>query len=261
MAIILSSRIPYDSQNPYRKKRPMTSKIIFLSMEGSVTEEEYFEWISQIFGELKSKIQFISVAEDAVHTKAKYRTPEQNCMLGMSRPKQLVEKIDKFKREQEEKYQFERYQDEFWIVTDIDANLEKELIMDFHAALQDCDQKGYGYAISNPFFELWLLLHHDDVTEEDRKYAVTDNQRYHKTGHFRERLCDLNVPLKDKKHIQQDHYTKEKVIKAVHRARNLYKGKGEWYPRYLATTVFCLVHKMIEMLPENQYRNLMSEKK
>lgn len=55
--------------------------------------------------------------------------------------------------------------------------------------------------------------------------------------------------------------TKEKVIKAVHRARNLYKGKGEWYPRYLATTVFCLVHKMIEMLPENQYRNLMSEKK
>lgn len=38
-----------------------------MSFEGSVTEEEYFERISDLFSEIRSKIQFISVAEDAVN--------------------------------------------------------------------------------------------------------------------------------------------------------------------------------------------------
>ena len=49
MAIILKSRIPCTSENPYRKHRPSTSKIIFLSMEGRVTEEEYFLLIPGFF--------------------------------------------------------------------------------------------------------------------------------------------------------------------------------------------------------------------
>ena len=63
---ILKSRIPFTPQNPYRMLRPKTSKIIFLSCEGSVTEEEYFNLISDIYSEIKSKIQFISVAEDEI---------------------------------------------------------------------------------------------------------------------------------------------------------------------------------------------------
>lgn len=63
MIPILKSRIPFTPQNPYRMLRPKTSKIIFLSCEGSVTEEEYFNLISDIYSEIKSKIQFISVAE------------------------------------------------------------------------------------------------------------------------------------------------------------------------------------------------------
>ena len=36
------SRIPFSVENPYRPVRPATSRIIFLSLEGSVTEEGYF---------------------------------------------------------------------------------------------------------------------------------------------------------------------------------------------------------------------------
>lgn len=74
---LITSRIPFSNQNPYRLVRPVTSKIIFLSLEGSVTVEEYFERISDLFSEIKSKIQFISVAEDAVHTSPKRRTSDQ----------------------------------------------------------------------------------------------------------------------------------------------------------------------------------------
>ena len=46
---LLKSRVPFTPQNPYRVVRPQTSKIIFLSCEGSVTEEEYFGMISDIY--------------------------------------------------------------------------------------------------------------------------------------------------------------------------------------------------------------------
>ena len=53
MAFIPQSRIPYTNLNPYRSHRPATDKIIFLSCEGCVTEEEYFQYISEMFDELK----------------------------------------------------------------------------------------------------------------------------------------------------------------------------------------------------------------
>lgn len=104
---LITKRIPFSIQNPYRPIRPTTSKIIFLSFEGSVTEEEYFERISDLFADIKSKIQFVSVAEDAVHTAPKSRTTEQAKMLSKVRPKQLVERIEQFKKEKNDIYQFE----------------------------------------------------------------------------------------------------------------------------------------------------------
>ena len=103
---LITSRIPFNYSNPYRKNRPVTSKIIFLSLEGSVTEEEYFDRISELFDGIKSKIQFISVAEDAVHTIPRRRSPDQQSMLSKVRPKQLVERIDRFKIEKEDIFQF-----------------------------------------------------------------------------------------------------------------------------------------------------------
>lgn len=247
-SIILTSRIPYTLENPFRPKRPASSKIIFLSMEGSITEEEYFTWVSQLFDEVKTKIQFISVAEDAVHTREKNRTREQISMLGKSKPQQLVEKIEQFKIEQNEKYQFDKYEDEFWIVTDIDDNLSDYAIEKFHRALDICDEKGYGYAISNPFFELWLLLHHDEVKEEDKCYAVTEEHTYEKTSYFRDRLRDCGASLQDSKHIRGEDYTKENIIQAVERAKALHTDREGRYPKYLATTVYQLLDKVLEMV-------------
>ena len=112
-----------------------------------------------------------------------------------------------------------------------------------------CQEKGYGYAVSNPFFEIWLLLHHDQPTDEDKAFAVTDTHPYEKTGHFRERLKELRVPLKDKKHITFSDYDAEKVILAIKRARELHIDKQELSPKYLATTVYLLLQKVMDMLP------------
>lgn len=246
----VTSRIPFTIQNPYRSARPATSKIIFLSFEGSVTEEEYFDCVSDIFKEIRSKIQFISVAEDAVHTNSKHRTTEQARMLSKVRPKQLVERIEQFKAEKEDIYQFGEYpEDEFWIVTDVDNNWDPVWIDEWNDALAMCNDKGYGYAVSNPFFEIWLLLHHDTPTEEDKTYSVTESHNYEPTKHFSERLRMLGVPLKGKKHIQPEHYDAEKIRVAIERAKELHIDRTDNCPRYFATTVYVLLEKIIEMLP------------
>lgn len=258
---LVTNRIPFNAQNPYRPRRPATSKIIFLSLEGSVTEEEYFERVSDLFSEVRSKIQFISVAEDAVHTALKSRTDEQRQMLSKVRPKQLVERIDQFKMEKESMYQFSAHpDDEFWIVTDVDKNWSNEVIDskegktyldEWNDAIKMCLEKKYGYAVSNPFFEIWLLLHHDDPTDIDKSFAVTDNHNYKKTSHFRERLRALGVPLKEKKKITPSDYSIQNVKSAIQRADALHIDKNDLCPKYFATTVYLLLQKIIEMLPDN----------
>lgn len=257
---LITSRIPFSPLNPYRRVRPVTSKIIFLSFEGSVTEEEYFDRISDLFSEIKSKIQFISVAEDAVHTHAKRRTPEQQKMLSKVRPKQLVERIDQFRSEKDDIYQFSQYpDDEFWIVTDIDKNWSNEIISpadnktyldEWNDAISICKTKNYKYAVSNPFFEIWLLLHHDTPNDTDKTFAVTDTHEYEKTDHFRTRLRDLGFPLEEKKHINPLHYDIEKVQTATARAETLHVDKDDLCPKYFTSTVYRLLNEMMEMLPQ-----------
>lgn len=257
----ITSRIPFSHQNPYRPVRPVTSKIIFLSFEGSVTEEEYFERISDLFSEIRSKIQFISVAEDAVHTAPKRRTPEQAKMLSKVRPKQLIERIDQFKLEKDDIYQFSQYpEDEFWIVTDVDKNWSNEIISpsdgktysdEWNDAIAMCQKKDYRYAVSNPFFEIWLLLHHDMPNDTDKGFAVTGTHAYEKTDYFRTRLRDLGAPLEDKKHIKPSDYDVEKVKTAISRAEALHLNKMDLCPKYFATTVYILLNKIMDMLPQD----------
>lgn len=263
MAFIPQSRIPYTNLNPFRTQRPATDKIIFLSCEGCVTEEEYFQYISEMFDELKTKIQFVSVTEDEVRTVPKFRTEEQRMKLSKSKPKQLYEKIEQFKEEKDSIYQFaEHKDDEFWIVMDVDKNLSEDTkdpqnksFKDyFIETLDNCDAKGYKYAISNPFFEMWLLLHHDEANEEDEKYAVTSEHGYEKTSHYRERLRELNAPMcgNANKDIRKEHYAKEKVFAAVKRAEDLHTDRSGRYPEYFATTVYQLINKIIELLPASE---------
>lgn len=257
----ITSRVSTAIFTPYRTVHRVSSKIIFLSCEGSVTEEDYIDLISNLFSEVESKIKLISVAEDAAHTWPKRRTAEQNSMLGKNRPKQLVERIDQYKVDREGTFEFSKYpEDEFWVVTDVDKNWSTEeipgsngktYIEEWNEAIAMCQERNYCYAVSNPCFEMWLLLHHDEVKEEDKRFAVTDTHTFESTGHYRERLRNLGVPLKNQKHIVQQHYAVEKVDAAISKAKELHLDKTDFCPRYYATTVYLLMEKIKGMMPGN----------
>lgn len=246
--IPLKNRIPMKEIQPIREVRPKSSKIIFISCEGCVTEEEYFKVITEIYSNIKSKIRFVSVMEDILATKPHLRTEEDRRTLSKSQPHQLVEKMDYFKENKNQKYEFDKHlDDEFWIVTDVDHHTSDAYIEKWNDTLMDCDDKGYNYAVSNPFFEIWLLIHHSDIESDDYDYAVTDSHEYERTNYYRERLRSCSAPLKDKKHIKKDYYNKEKVENAIERAKELSIDLRKKWPENLGSTVYLLLEKIVDM--------------
>lgn len=89
------------------------------------------------------------------------------------------------------------------------------------------------------------------VNDTDKSFAITDEHDYEKTDHFRNRLMNLGVALKDKKHIEPSDYDPQKVKIAISRAMELHLDKNDRCPKYFATTVYILLNKMMEMLPKN----------
>lgn len=257
----------------FREIQKRSNKIIVLSCEGSVTEETYFDVIKQLFSEIKSKIQVVSVLDDIRNKERKERTKEEENLLKQSRPDQLIRKMDAFKTENEQKYNFALHEeDEFWIVTDVDNNTNKEKNSytgvsnkeKWEQVLEDCEKKSYNLAISNPFFELWLLLHHDDVQEDDYQFAVTENHAYEPTKHFRERLQKNDAKLiKNGKKVRKKDYNIIKVKQAIERAKTLHNQEldacksdeerelSEKWPHTLGSTVYRLLDNIINLYDES----------
>jgi hypothetical protein len=77
---------------------------------------------------------------------------------GRSAPADVIARLDGFREEFEIKED-----DQFWLCIDKDHWAESGHIANLVEVLQQCKQKGYQVAISNPCFELWLLLHIEDV--------------------------------------------------------------------------------------------------
>lgn len=257
------SSIPF---SPLRPKRRTSDKLIFISCEGSVTEWEYFEKIiNMVFANIGSKVKVINILEDALKKRDKNRTTDERRQILSSKPQNLLDKMNNFKSKYKDDYNFEEHdQDEFWLIMDIDDHTDSSIIdangrsnLDkWNDVLDECANKNYRYAVSNPFFELWLLLHFDDIKEEDYNYAVNSSHSYEPTSHYRERLTALKVPLKKDKHFDARYYSKynkETINSAISRAEALDPEPKCDFPINLGSTVYRLLKNIKEI--DDQYES------
>lgn len=76
---------------------------------------------------------------------------------GRSSPQDVLARLDTFKSEVATEEG-----DSFWVCIDTDHWAQANHIGNLVEVLQQCRQKDYDVAISNPCFELWLLLHFDE---------------------------------------------------------------------------------------------------
>jgi hypothetical protein len=119
--------------------------------------------------------------------------------------------------------------DEAWVVVDKDSWKEEHLD-ELHKWAQS--RSNYGFALSNPKFEYWLLLHFDDA-----KGVATSEQCDRKLA---KHLPGYN------KHVDGQKFTHERIEAAIERAKKRDIPPCVDWPRNTGTTVYKLVEKILE---------------
>lgn len=115
--------------------------------------------------------------------------------------------------------------DEVWCVVDVDE-------FDMDPAIRAARQDGVKLAVSNPCFELWLLLHHEDCRRTLPQCADVH------------RILKKYVSCHDKTRPDFAHF-KDGVARAVERAKVL-DPEGTRHERNPSTNVWRLIEKMME---------------
>ena len=156
---------------------------------------------------------------------------------GLSAPVHVVDRLkNAFKNvKQKEEIQIG---DEFWVFLDTDHHFLANNVAGTLAALQTARHVGFEIAVSNPCFELWLLLHHADVPpgtvfsschEVDQKLRAVLGQ-YNKTS------------------IKAGQFPLAQVPTAIQRARALEAtpdAPGDHSPQTAGTRVYRLLERLL----------------
>jgi hypothetical protein len=129
-----------------RKKRPLDrdsgvvrdASLVIIACEDTYSVKQYFARFRT------RKVQFIVL-------------PTQD---GHSSPRNVMARLDAFKDEVATEDG-----DLLWVCIDTDHWSQANHIANLSEVLQECRQKRYDVAISNPCFELWLLLHFQEYRQ------------------------------------------------------------------------------------------------
>lgn len=105
--------------------------------------------------------------------------------------------------------------DRVWIVFDQDDHDEIDRV------IRECDANGIGYAHSNPCFEVWLILHHEDYDRDEHRHLTQKRCEQVCTGYDSKtrKIPDLNALM----HKVKD---AEKRAKALEVRRNSDGGRS-----------------------------------
>lgn len=197
------------------KREPKRRFIIFC--EGAKTEPAYFEALRKRCSSALIEVKPLP-AQGVPDTLTKNAVKEAN---------QLRRKTtDSFEQ-----------RDEIWAVFDRDQHPK------FDEAVQRCESNRVGVGRSNPCFELWLILHHQDYDKPDGRHAVQ--------AHC-EKVCDGYD--KDSKTLDCTNLL-EKLEFAIERADKQLKCRKEEGNEYgpPSTTVGNLVQAILEAAARHRH--------
>jgi hypothetical protein len=191
------------------------ASLIVIACEGAVTEPAYFNGLRERLHSPRMHVEVVA-RRDPTH----------------SSPDAVLRDLDGFAEAW-----FLRNGDALWLVIDRDPQSWKPgMIADI---AQRCHQKGYFLALSNPCFELWLLLHFEDVPaqSEERRRQLLENaddllkkeEARHRQAHPEREYIDHFLP-----HTET----------AIQRARALDADPNARWPTDLGTRVYRLVERI-----------------
>ncbi|MGO8671752.1 MAG: RloB family protein [Capsulimonadaceae bacterium] len=183
------------------------ARLFVVATEGEKTEEQYLS----IFECQRVHVEVLSTGPD-----------------GKSAAKHVLERLAQFS----EQYDL-RPDDELWLMVDMDRQRPQFI----EEVTQMAAESGYLLAVSNPCFELWLLLHFRDHDEADVDCALIEARlRAHLSGYNKTKI---NVKL----------YSREAIERAIAAAKRLDRPENIRWPAYPGTHVYKLVETLIANMP------------
>lgn len=194
-----------------RFKRPQGQRrykrLFVVVAEGTVTEQEYFDLF-----------QNEQIADG--------RLVRVKCLRNSKNltPRELLKNVKKYVETSEL-----RKGDEAWAVVDRDS-WPSQHFAELHAWSQT--REHYGFALSNPKFEYWLLLHFEDGRS---------------VGNGSE--CDRRLAkylAKYDKHLPPQNFDRSAIESAVRRAKDHDSPPCEDWPHSIGTTVYRLVERILQ---------------
>lgn len=202
-----------------RREAFRDARLIVIASEGKDTERIYFKALAKEYANPRVHVHILERSES-----------EQN----NSSPEHVLKQLNDYK----EQYELES-DDELWLVIDRDRWTDAMLS---HVA-KECAQDDYLHvALSNPCFELWLLLHLVDaslLTPEEQQQWMKNRRKSKSADPY------LKVRLRQEmSSYHESDYDAPMLIKhvevAIERARALDKNSADRWPQTLGTRVHLL---------------------
>lgn len=196
-----------------RKYQVSDSRVIIIASEGSNTERMYFGYLRKHLRE--SRIIII---------------PSKG---GKTSPKSILENMNRYVKENQ-------IQDDdlCYLVVDRD-NWPSEAMEDITG---ECQKKGYHLIVSNPCFELWLMLHFISM----RKFLSLKKINEFSTKKCQEFLIKTKVYKKKGKKIKNPEKYIDNLNTANKNARKIEINPNIIIPQNVATRVYLIIEKILE---------------
>ena len=206
-------------------------KFYILSYEGTTTEKKYF-------ADLRNSIYFNDSGK--IETIPLKRKANQG-----SNPISVKQLLKEAKKE----YNF-KSTDEFWLIIDRDdwENIHR---IDFDLLIEECDKESnFFIALSNPCFELWLILHLTtlDIFSEEELAAIYENKKISDKKNYIDDI--LAKCIADGRGYNKKPNPKiflPKLYHAIERASKL-AVENERYPKAIGTDVYKLVARLAKAI-------------
>lgn len=204
-----------------RQEGIKSGRLVVIAAEGKDTENIYFE-------EMKA-----SMHASGVHVEVLRRGTNE------SSPEEVYRQIQGFVTE----YDIDE-DDQLWAVVDRDKWTEKMLS---EVAMKCSQNRFFNFCVSNPCFELWLILHLEDVerySEEDWN-GLSENKKTNRNGDTwtKKRLRSLMGSYRESKYEAATLLPNIEDARA--RASKLDIKPDDRWPQTVGTRVYLLVNSIL----------------
>ena len=211
----LIQRKPLSIGRAQRERRD--DRVFVLATEDRYAPEQYFAYLSLP----RVKVIVLPTLEDC-----------------LSAPEHVVDRLKEAFAAVKKKDEVQTG-DEFWVCLDTDHHIKNTHLKGTLAALKTARQVGFDVAMSNPCFEVWLLLHH---VEASACGALTN-------------ATSVETELKrvlggyDKTSLQPGMFPLSTVPTAITRARALETSPddpGDYWPETTGTRIYRILERVLK---------------